>query len=165
MPTATETIKRIAERDYEFGFVTDIEQDTIPAGLDEDIIRLISAKKEEPEYMLEWRLKAYRHWLTLKEPTWAAVNHAPRLRGPDGGPAPGGNVDAIVSAPRTPTEVRAGSPRNGPDEIEIGLPPHGRRRLMAGIRGAGEARARNQREGARRGRLGRPGDQKPLPDA
>ena len=58
MPTATETIERFAERDYEFGFVTDVEQDTIPAGLDEDIIRLISAKKEEPEYMLEWRLKA-----------------------------------------------------------------------------------------------------------
>ena len=76
MPTATETIKEIAEREYEFGFVTDIEQDTIPAGLDEDIIRLISAKKEEPEYMLEWRLKAYRQWLKMEEPTWQNVTYS-----------------------------------------------------------------------------------------
>ncbi len=56
-----------------WGFVTDIEADAIPRGLNEDIIRLISAKKNEPEWLLEWRLKAYRHWLTMKEPTWANV--------------------------------------------------------------------------------------------
>ncbi|MEI9974154.1 MAG: hypothetical protein WDO73_20140 [Ignavibacteriota bacterium] len=60
------------------GFVTDIAADTIPRGLSEDVIRLISAKKEEPEWLLEWRLKAYRHWLTLEEPTWANV-HYPKI--------------------------------------------------------------------------------------
>ena len=52
-----------------FGFVTDVEQETLPPGLDEDVVRFISAKKEEPEWLLEWRLKAYRHWLKMKEPT------------------------------------------------------------------------------------------------
>jgi len=76
MATATETIEQIADREYEFGFVTDIEQDSIPPGLNEDVIRLISSKKEEPEYMLEWRLKAYQRWLTMKEPTWQNVKYA-----------------------------------------------------------------------------------------
>ncbi|HXY68415.1 MAG TPA: Fe-S cluster assembly protein SufB [Gemmatimonadales bacterium] len=62
---------------YKYGFVTDIESEVVPAGLNEDIIRLISAKKREPAFMLEWRLKAYRHWITLTEPTWANVKHAP----------------------------------------------------------------------------------------
>jgi Fe-S cluster assembly protein SufB len=68
--------KQLAEQ-YRWGFVTDIEQDTAPLGLSEDTVRLISAKKGEPEFMLEWRLKAYRHWLTLKEPGWSTVRHAP----------------------------------------------------------------------------------------
>src|SRR3970040_117557 len=59
------------------GFVTDIEQETVPPGLSEDVIRLISAKKGEPEFLTEWRLKAYRHWLTLSEPTWAHVRYSP----------------------------------------------------------------------------------------
>ncbi len=63
--------------EYRLGFVTDIEEDTVAAGLSEDVIRLISAKKNEPEFMLEWRLKAYRHWLTLAEPTWSSVHHPP----------------------------------------------------------------------------------------
>ena len=67
----------IAQREYRAGFVTDIESESVPAGLSEDVIRLISAKKEEPEWLLEWRLKAYRHWLTMKEPTWANVHHPP----------------------------------------------------------------------------------------
>ena len=62
---------------YKYGFVTDIESDVVPVGLNEDVIRLISKKKEEPEFMLEWRLKAFRHWLTMKEPTWANVKYAP----------------------------------------------------------------------------------------
>jgi Fe-S cluster assembly protein SufB len=62
---------------YKYGFVTDIDADVVPIGLNEDIIRLISAKKSEPAFMLEWRLKAYRHWLTLKEPTWANVKYGP----------------------------------------------------------------------------------------
>jgi Fe-S cluster assembly protein SufB len=67
----------IAQREYRAGFVTDIESDTVPVGLSEDVIRLISDKKGEPAWLLEWRLKAYRHWLTMKEPTWANVHHPP----------------------------------------------------------------------------------------
>ena len=55
-------IEQLANQEYKWGFVTDVEQETIPRGLNEDVIRLISAKKQEPEFMLEWRLKAYRHW-------------------------------------------------------------------------------------------------------
>jgi Fe-S cluster assembly protein SufB len=78
MPTtATDTIERLAQREYKFGFSTDIEQDSVPPGLDEDVIRVISAKKEEPEFMLEWRLKAYRHWLEMKEPRWPNVRYPP----------------------------------------------------------------------------------------
>ena len=62
---------------YKYGFVTDIESEDVPLGLNEDIIRLISRKKGEPSFLLEWRLKAYRHWLTLTEPTWANVHHPP----------------------------------------------------------------------------------------
>lgn len=61
--------------EYKYGFETDIEQDTIPKGLNEDIVRLISEKKNEPDWMLEYRLKAYRHWLTMTEPTWALVDY------------------------------------------------------------------------------------------
>jgi Fe-S cluster assembly protein SufB len=70
MTTATSTIEEFANRDYEHGFVTDIEVDAAPPGLNEDVIRLISARKHEPDWLLEWRLKAYRHWLTLEEPRW-----------------------------------------------------------------------------------------------
>lgn len=61
----------VTSGEYKFGFVTDIESDSIPAGLNEDVIRLISSKKKEPEWLLEFRLKSYRHWLTMKMPTWA----------------------------------------------------------------------------------------------
>ena len=73
----TDTIEQIANQEYKYGFVTDIEADQAPPGLSEDIIRLISAKKEEPEWMLEWRLKSFRHWLTMKEPEWANVHYPP----------------------------------------------------------------------------------------
>src|ERR1041385_7426680 len=71
-------IEALANREYKYGFITNIEAETIPRGLNEEIIRTISAKKNEPEWMLEWRLKAYRHWLTMKEPEWANV-HFPRI--------------------------------------------------------------------------------------
>ena len=61
MSTSTSTIEALANQEYKYGFVTDVEVDAAPRGLSEDIIRLISAKKKEPEFMLEWRLKAYRH--------------------------------------------------------------------------------------------------------
>ena len=77
MPTATDTIEALAERDYEYGFVTDVEQDTAPPGLSEDIIAFISAKKNEPQWMLDWRLKAYRDWQKMTEPTWANVRYEP----------------------------------------------------------------------------------------
>ena len=76
---ATETMKldELISRDYQHGFVTTLETDTVPLGLNEEVIRLISAKKEEPEFMLEWRLKAYRHWLTMREPGWSTIHHPP----------------------------------------------------------------------------------------
>ena len=78
MSTELNSIEDLATREYKYGFVTEIEAETIPKGLSEDVIRIISAKKNEPEWMLEWRLKAYRHWLTMKEPEWANV-HFPRI--------------------------------------------------------------------------------------
>ena len=65
----------VLTQEYPYGFVTEIEEDSVPAGLSEDIIRAISAKKNEPDWMLEWRLRAYRQWLTMKEPTWANVHY------------------------------------------------------------------------------------------
>ena len=77
MSTSPGIIEEFARREYKYGFVTDIEADSVPPGLDEDVIRLISAKKNEPDFMLDWRLKAYRHWLTLEEPGWPNVRYAP----------------------------------------------------------------------------------------
>src|SRR5262249_35341422 len=81
MTTATSTIDELVNREYKYGFVTEIDADAVPPGLDEDIIRLISAKKNEPDFMLEWRLKAYRHWVKLAkseaEPKWANVHYPP----------------------------------------------------------------------------------------
>lgn len=77
MSTVNEHLDTFLDREYEAGFVTDIESVIIPKGLNEDTIRLISAKKQEPEFMLEWRLAAYREWLEMKEPTWSVVNYPP----------------------------------------------------------------------------------------
>ncbi len=70
-------LQKLAEREYEFGFVTDIETDSAPPGLSEDTIRMISNKKDEPEWLLDWRLRAYKRWLTLEDPAWAKVKHPP----------------------------------------------------------------------------------------
>ncbi len=78
MSTDRNDIESLVNRRYEHGFVTDIESDSLPPGLDEGVVRAISAKKDEPEFMLEWRLKAYRHWLTMQEPEWAHV-HYPKI--------------------------------------------------------------------------------------
>jgi Fe-S cluster assembly protein SufB len=78
MSTETNTIEELANKEYKYGFVTDIGADVAPRGLSEDIIRFISRKKNEPEWLLEWRLKAYRHWLTMEEPTWPNV-HYPKI--------------------------------------------------------------------------------------
>ncbi len=71
-----EIVEHLARR-YDAGFVTDIESDTLPPGLNEDVVRFISAKKGEPEWLTEWRLKAYRHWLTMTPPHWAKLDIAP----------------------------------------------------------------------------------------
>jgi Fe-S cluster assembly protein SufB len=72
-----DALQRATSGDYPYGFVTNIETETVPKGLNEDIIRLISSKKEEPEWLLEWRLKAFKHWRAMKEPTWANVKYPP----------------------------------------------------------------------------------------
>jgi len=77
MSSTPDTVNDLIGSGYEHGFVTDIESDTVPPGLDEDTIRLISARKNEPDWMLESRLKAYRHWLTMVDPEWAHVRHPP----------------------------------------------------------------------------------------
>ncbi len=81
MSTSAKTIEAITEREYKYGFVTQIEADTVPPGLNEEVIRLISAKKNEPEWMLDWRLKAYHHWVKLEksdaEPKWANIHYPP----------------------------------------------------------------------------------------
>ncbi len=77
MKTETHSVEALANRDYKYGFVSDIESESVPPGLDENVIRLISTKKNEPEFLLSWRLKAYRHWLTMKEPDWANVHYPP----------------------------------------------------------------------------------------
>src|SRR5467141_4822568 len=69
--------EQMAKQEYKYGFVADFDEDTIPKGLSEDVVRLISHKKKEPEWMTEWRLRAYRHWLTMKEPTWSNVRYPP----------------------------------------------------------------------------------------
>jgi len=77
MSTQSKDVENLVGQEYKHGFVTDIDTDTVPPGLNEDVIRLISKKKEEPEWLLEWRLKAYRHWLKMEEPEWAHVNYEP----------------------------------------------------------------------------------------
>jgi Fe-S cluster assembly protein SufB len=125
MSSRESDINTLVERSYRHGFVTDIEADTVPPGLDEDVIRLISRKKDEPQFMLDWRLKAYRHWRTMIEPKWAHVHYPPI------------DFQAIsyYSAPR---------PRSGPkslDEVDpklletyekLGIPLH-ERAALAGV--------------------------------
>jgi Fe-S cluster assembly protein SufB len=75
--SSADSLHEITSQEYKYGFVTSIESDTVPIGLNEDVIRMISAKKNEPEFMLEWRLRAYHHWLKMEEPTWANVHFPP----------------------------------------------------------------------------------------
>jgi Fe-S cluster assembly protein SufB len=77
MSASTTGFDELISREYPHGFVTDLAADALPSGLSEDVIRLISAKKDEPAFMLEWRLVAYRHWLTMTEPRWATIRHPP----------------------------------------------------------------------------------------
>ena len=77
MANDADYIEDIATQDYKYGFVTDIEQEFAPKGLNEDIVRYISKQKNEPEFMLNWRLKAFRFWLKMKEPSWANIKYPP----------------------------------------------------------------------------------------
>ena len=97
-----EEIIKTLQNEYKYGFVTDIEADEAPKGLNEDIIRFISAKKNEPEWMLEWRLKAYAHWLKMEEPNWANINY----------PKPNYQDIIYYSAPKQKKEL------NSMDEVD-----------------------------------------------
>ena len=126
MASNKDDLERLLTRDYVAGFVTDIESDTVPPGLNEDVIRLISAKKEEPEFLLEWRLAAYRHWLTMTEPRWASVHYPPI------------DYQAIsyYSAPKSRTDAPKSLDEVDPKLLEtyekLGIPLHERARL-AGV--------------------------------
>ena len=123
-------VEEFVTQRYKQGFVTDIETDTVPPGLDEDVIRMISRKKGEPEFMLEWRLQAYRHWLTMTEPRWANVHYPPI------------DFQAIsyYSAPKSKEQQRAEAPQSL-DEVDpklletyekLGIPLHEQEKL-AGV--------------------------------
>ncbi len=77
MSAVQKGIQELTCREYKYGFVTDLETDMSPRGLNEDLIRLISSKKNEPQWLLDWRLKAYHHWLTLTEPSWQNAHYDP----------------------------------------------------------------------------------------
>jgi len=126
MSSKPQDIERLVGGTYRHGFFTDIEADTVPPGLNEDVIRLISLKKREPDFMLEWRLRAYRHWLSMSEPHWAHLRIAPI------------DYQAIsyYSAPRTPSDGPQSLDEVDPKLLEtydkLGIPLHERARL-AGV--------------------------------
>jgi Fe-S cluster assembly protein SufB len=130
MSTTAKTLEALANREYKWGFVSDIEADALPPGLTEDVVRAISAKKKEPEFMLEWRLRAYRHWLKLErsagEPKWANVTYPPI------------DYQQIVyySAPRRTSDGPASLDEVDPKLLEtfekLGIPLSERKRL-AGV--------------------------------
>jgi Fe-S cluster assembly protein SufB len=126
MVTDSKEIDELVKRKYRHGFVTDIEQDTVPPALDEDVIRFISAKKGEPAFLTDWRIKAYEHWLTLDEPTWAHVRIAPI------------DYQAIsyYSAPKSRDDAPKSLDEVDPKLLEtydkLGIPLHERARL-AGV--------------------------------
>jgi Fe-S cluster assembly protein SufB len=125
-PQNDPTLEALVGQKYRHGFVTDIESDTVPPGLDEDVIRLISRKKGEPDFMLQWRLKAFRHWLTMREPHWAHLRVAPI------------DYQAIsyYSAPKAKTDGPKSLEEVDPKLLEtydkLGIPLHERARL-AGV--------------------------------
>src|SRR5580700_3907087 len=126
MSDSSTQLETLLERGYQHGFVTDIESDTVPPGLDEDVVRLISRKKGEPEFLTAWRLKALRHWLTMKEPHWAHVKFAPiSYQGISYYSAPKARKDG----PKSLAEV---DPKLLETYAKLGVPLHERARL-AGV--------------------------------
>jgi Fe-S cluster assembly protein SufB len=126
MSTDPDNIESLVNRRYEHGFVTDIAADTLPPGLDEDVVRAISALKNEPQFMLEWRLRAYRQWREMREPTWAHVHYPPI------------DFEAIsyFSAPKSDDDRPKSLDEVDPKLLEtydkLGIPLHERARL-AGV--------------------------------
>ena len=126
MSTDPDNIESLVNRRYEHGFVTDIESDSLPPGLDEDVVRAISERKNEPEFMLDWRLRAYRQWRQMREPTWAHVNFSP--------------IDyegiSYYSAPKSdedrPKSLEEVDPKLLETYEKLGIPLHERARL-AGV--------------------------------
>jgi Fe-S cluster assembly protein SufB len=126
MSETADQLESLMGRSYQHGFVTDIESDTVPPGLDEDVVRLISRKKNEPAFLTEWRLKALRHWLTMPEPNWAHVNISPiDYQGISYYSAPKMNKDG----PKSLAEV---DPKLLATYEKLGVPLHERARL-AGV--------------------------------
>jgi Fe-S cluster assembly protein SufB len=126
MATETENLESLVNRRYEHGFVTDIAMDSLPPGLSEDVVRAISARKNEPEWLLEWRLQAYRQWLEMTEPEWAHV-HYPKI-----------DYEAIsyYAAPKSDKDRPKSLDEVDPKLLEtydkLGIPLHERARL-AGV--------------------------------
>jgi Fe-S cluster assembly protein SufB len=126
MATQLNSIETLANQEYKWGFISNIEADSLPAGLNEDIIHLISSRKNEPQFMLDWRLKAYRHWLTMKEPTWANVHY------------PGIDYQNIIyySAPKTNKDRPKSLDEVDPELLntyeKLGIPLR-ERELLAGV--------------------------------
>jgi Fe-S cluster assembly protein SufB len=122
----SQDLEALVGRRYQHGFVTDIESDSLPPGLDEDVVRAISRKKAEPQFLLDWRLKAYRHWQTMREPSWAHVAYKP--------------IDyqdiSYYSAPRPPKNAPKSIDEVDPKLLatyaKLGIPLHERARL-AGV--------------------------------
>ena len=126
MSETADNLQKLVSRGYEHGFVTDIESDTVPPGLDEDVVRLISRKKGEPVFLTEWRLKALRHWLKMREPHWAHVNYKPiDYQGISYYSAPKARTDG----PKSLDEV---DPKLLETYAKLGVPLHERARL-AGV--------------------------------
>ncbi|TWB15150.1 Fe-S cluster assembly protein SufB [Nitrospirillum amazonense] len=126
-----EQVRAVTEQKYKYGFTTEIESDLAPKGLNEDIVRFISAKKGEPEWLLEWRLQAYRHWLTMEEPTWAMVDF-PKIDYQDSHyyAAPKASKDKPKSLDEVDPELLA-------TYEKLGIPLK-EQAILAGVEGAGE---------------------------
>src|ERR1700683_5033749 len=126
MSESTKQIQSLIARGYQHGFVTDIDSDTVPPGLDESVVRLISRKKQEPEFLTEWRLKALRHWLTMREPHWGHLKVAPL----------DSQSISYYSAPRAkkdgPKSLAEVDPKLLETYEKLGVPLHERARL-AGV--------------------------------
>src|SRR3954465_8021474 len=126
-----EQVRAVTEQKYKYGFFTDIESDTAPKGLSEDIVRFISARKNEPEWLLEWRLKAYRHWLTMEEPNWAKLGY-PAIDYQD---AYYYSAPKVASKPKSLDEV---DPELLRTYEKLGIPLK-EQAILAGVEGAGDS--------------------------